>query len=330
MVDQPIPCGVVVYWNQTHHMGNFVRYYIAGLYRELWEKPIFLWAQAVAFKVLIALVPILLLGTGILGLFLRADRSFFYIERAIRDLFPEYGADELVEFLSSLQDTGSQFTIIGAIGIVITSVTLFTTLRTALGHIFSEDWHEQRSLLQGYLFDFQMALQTGVLLLASIGMTVFMQTAGSVGLGQIGMGGTWTSAVWTSAVQTLLFLLPIVISAGMFFQLYWFIPKPRPPMRAALAGAVTAAILWEAAKIGVTAYATQFGVIGGWQSALGDTFLLILLVVLWAYYSGLVLCLGALVALLYERSHRDRPDRGGSQEIQVDTASTELTTHVPE
>lgn len=311
-------------------MGHLVRYYIAGLYRELWEKPIFLWAQAVAFKVLIALVPILLLATGVLGLFLRADRSFFYIERAIRDLFPTYGADELVEFLSSLQDTGSQFTIIGAVGIVITSVTLFTTMRTALGHIFSEDWHEQRTLVRGYLFDLQMAVQTGTLLLASIGLTVFMQTVGNVGLGRMGMGGTWTSGVWTAAVQTLLFLLPIAISVVMFFQLFWFIPKPRPPKAAAFAGALTAAVLWEAAKIGVTVYATQFGIDGGWQSALGDTFLLILLVVLWAYYSGLVLCLGALIALLYERSQRDRPSRGPVQEIQVDSASTELTTYVPE
>ena len=157
-----------------------------------------------------------------------------------------------------------------------------------------------------------------------------MQTVGNVGLGRMGMGGTWTSEVWTTVVQTLLFLLPIAISAVMFFQLYWFIPKPRPPKRAALAGALTAAVLWEAAKIGVTAYATQFGIVGGWQSALGDTFLLILLVVLWAYYSGLVLCLGALIALLYERSSRDRPNRGPVQEIHVDSASTELTTHVTE
>jgi membrane protein len=311
-------------------MGHIVRYYIAGLYRELGEKPIFLWAQAIAFKVLIALVPMLLLATGILGLFLRADRSFFYIEGAIRDLFPAYGADQLVEFLSSLQDTGSQFTIIGAVGIVITSVTLFTTLRTSLGFIFAEDWHERRTFLYGYLFDLQMAVQTGLLLLASIGLTVFMQTAGNVGLGRIGMGGTWTSEVWTTAVQSLLFLVPIALSAGMFFQLFWFIPKPRPPKQAALAGALAAAVLWEAAKIGVTLYATQFGVDGGWQSALGDTFLLILLVVLWAYYSALVLCLGALVALLYERSHRDRPNRGQVPEMCVATASTELITHVPE
>lgn len=312
-------------------MSQLVQYYIRGLYRELWEKPIFLWAQAVAFKVLIALVPILLLATGVLGLFLRADRSFFYIERVIRDLFPSYGADELVAFLANLQDSGSQFTILGAIGIIVTSVTLFTTLRTVLGHIFSEDWHEQRSLLQGYLFDFQMALQTGFLLLGSIGLTIFMQTVGNAGLGEIGMDGTWVSEVWTSVVRASLLVLPAVLSTAMFFQLYWFIPKPRPPKRSAFAGAVTAALLWESAKIGLTAYATQFGIDGGWQSALGDTFLLILLVVIWAYYSGLVLCLGALVALLYERIHRDAPDRGKPPaEIVVSTPSTELSTHAPE
>ena len=308
-------------------MGTYVRYYLNGLYREVRDKPVFLWAQAVAFKVLITLVPFLLLGTGVIGLFLQADRPFLYAERLIRDVFPAYGADDLVTFLSTLQNSSGRFTAIGSLGLVITSVTLFTTLRTVLGHVFSEDWHEQRSILGGYLFDLRMALQTGVLLLASIGLTLFMQTVGSVGLQRVGMEGTWLAELWTSAAQTGLLLLPLVISMAMFFQLYWFIPKPRPPKRAAVAGAVTAAVLWESAKLGMTTYASTVGFASGWASALGDTFLLILLVVLWAYYSGLVLSLGALIALLYERLHRTGPDRGVSAEIRVDTASTEMVTH---
>ncbi|NNE71784.1 MAG: YihY/virulence factor BrkB family protein [Rhodothermales bacterium] len=312
-------------------MGQLITYYLRGLYRELFEKPIFLWAQAVAFKVLIALVPLVLLATGVLGLFLRADRTFFYIERVIRDLVPTYGADELVTFLSGLEASGSQFTILGVLGIAITSLTLFTTLRTVLGHIFDEDWHEQRTLLQGYAFDFQMAVQTGFLLLGSIGITIFMQTVGSSGPGYVGLDGTWVSEGLSGGVQALLLILPAVLSTVMFFQLYWFIPKPRPPKRAAFAGALAASLLWEAAKVGLTVYASQFGLEGGWQTALGDTFMLILLVVIWAYYSGLVLCLGALVALLYERHHRIGPDREDhAMEMAVETASTELKTHVPE
>ncbi|MBO6573778.1 MAG: YihY/virulence factor BrkB family protein [Rhodothermales bacterium] len=305
----------------------YLRYYLTGLVRELRDKPVFLWAQAVGFKVLIALVPFLLLGTGLVGLFLQADRPFFYIERAVRDLFPSYGADELVAFLATLEESSGRFTIIGGIGIVITSVTLFTTLRVVLDHIFNEDWHEQRSILRGYLFDLQMALQTGFLLLASVAVTIFVQTAGRSAPDQLGVDGTFIAELWGALAQGALYALPVLLSVAMFFQLYWFIPKPRPPKRAALAGAVTAALLWEAAKTGVTVYAANFGFDGGWRAALDDTFLLIILVVLWAYYSGLVMSLGALVALLYERLHREGPEGLAAPEIVVESASSEMVTH---
>ncbi|MFT5143324.1 MAG: membrane protein [Rhodothermales bacterium] len=310
-------------------MGSVLRYYISGLYRELGEKPIFLWAQAVAFKVLIALVPILLLATGVFGFVLKSERPFQYVGRALREVFPAYGADELVAFLSTIQASSGRFTILGAIGIILASVTLFTTLRSVLGHIFSEDWHEQRTPLRGYLFDLRMAGQTGVLLLASVAVTVFMQTEGNLALTLIGMQGTWVSELWTSVAQISLLVLPFALSAAMFFQLYWFIPIPRPPRRAAFVGAMTGALLWELAKIGITSYAGAFGLRNGWQSALDETFLLIILIVLWAYYSGLILSLGALVALLYERMHREPPSHDAGT-ITVETASSEMKTHVPD
>ena len=43
------------------------RYYGAGLYRQLNKKNIFLWSQAIAFKVLITVVPVVILATGILA-----------------------------------------------------------------------------------------------------------------------------------------------------------------------------------------------------------------------------------------------------------------------
>ena len=301
-----------------------IRYYLDGLYRELWRKPIFLWAQAIAFKVLLAIVPLLLLGTGILGQVLRQQRPFAYVEGVVRNLFPEYGADQLVAFLSGLQDAGGRFTLIGALGMVVTSVTLFTTLRIVLGHIFSEEWHQQRTALRGYLFDLQMAVQTGVLLLSSIGVTVFIQTADPAGVEQL--DSAFVTRTWDWIAQGSLYALPVLLTVTMFFQLYWFIPIPKPPKRAALAGAVVGALLWEAAKIGVTEYAARFGVEGGWQSALGDTFLLVILIVLWAYYSGLVLNMGAIVALLYERAHRETVPHHPTR--IVETASTEVSANV--
>jgi membrane protein len=291
-------------------MLSSLRYYIRGLVRQIYEKDVFLWAQAIAFKVLITLVPIVILGTGLFGRVLRQERPFASVERVIRDFVPAYGADRLIGFLGQLQGASTALTIIGVATLVVTVMTLFTTLRIVLANIFREDWHSSRSLLRGYLFDMRMALQAGLFFVLSIGLTVLVQMMGPAGLSAlagIGAGTGSLQVLWDAAVHGLSVVLPFLMSVGMFFQLLWFTPVPRPPKRSALAGAVVGALLWEAAKFAFTAYATHMGDIDeSFESLLGDTFLLVLMLLFWAYYTGLVLCVGAIVTLLYEARQRLR------------------------
>ena len=72
-----------------------------------------------------------------------------------------------------------------------------------------------------------------------------------------------------------------------------------------MTGAVFTAVLWEAAKTVFTAYATSFGSFEqSGLAALGDSFGLIIVIVFWAYFSGLILTFGAIITLLHERKHR--------------------------
>lgn len=294
----------------VYRMLSSLRYYLRGLFRQLYEKDVFLWAQAIAFKVLITLVPIVILGTGLLGRVLQGERPFRYVEQLIRDFVPAYGADRLIGFLGQLQGASTALTIIGGAGLLITSMTLFTTFRIVLANIFREDWHSTRSLFRGYVFDLRMALQVGLFFVLSIGLTVLVQALGPAGiavLADIGLDPGWLNSLWNGAVHGLSLGLPFLLSVGMFFQLLWFTPIPRPPKRSALTGALVGAALWEIAKSGFTAYATHIGGFeAGFVSLLGDTFLLVILLVFWAYYSGLVLCIAAIVTLLYEAMHRQR------------------------
>jgi membrane protein len=91
--------------------------------------------------------------------------------------------------------------------------------------------------------------------------------------------------------------------------LLYFIPKPHPPRRSVLIGALTTGVLWEAAKYGFTFYATRAGRFdygGEGSTPIGDTFGIIIAFVFWVYYSGIVLLIGAVVALLHEKAHRAR------------------------
>ncbi len=282
-------------------------YYLRGLYGELTRKDIFLFAQAIAFKVLVTVVPVLILVTGIMGQVLRRDRAFEFVTRQIRNVLPPYQTEQTLNFLLDLQKASGAITAIGLVGLFVSAITLMTTLRAAISNIFNEDYHKARSILGGYVFDLRMVGQVGLLFLLSVGVTVGVQWMNKLG-GEFfrwyGFDYDWLFQGWSTLFQFLGLVLPLFISISMFSQLFYFVPRPRPPRRSVFRGAVTTALLWEAAKYGFTFYAAN---IAGFD--LGNTFGLILAFVFWVYYSGIVLCIGALVVLVDEKRQRQRATR---------------------
>lgn len=288
-------------------------YYVGGVYRQVYEKDIFLWAQAISFKVLIALVPVVILGTGVLGWVLRREDAFARVALLIRQYLPPGQGSQLVGFLERLQEAGTFYTTLGIVALVFSAMTLFTTLRVVISNIFQEPWHRQRTILGGYLFDLRMSAQVGLVFVLTFGLTVFFQ---SNVLGWLGLDYDWLVTTWRSALRWFALLVPYLLSIGMFFQLFYFVPQPHPPRRSALLGAVVTGLLWEVAKYGFAFYAASVGrfdrynVPGGdgqeGFAALGNAFGLIIAFVFWAYYSGLVLCVGGLIAVLHEKRHRLR------------------------
>lgn len=287
---------------------DIAKYYALGMYGELNDKPVFVWAQAIGYKVLITIAPLLLLASGIVGQVLRRDRPFAVVESTVRNLFPAYQSEELISFLSQLQTVAGRLTIVGLVGLVVTAVTLFTTLRIVISGVFQEDWHSNRTLLRGYAFDLRMAVQVGALFTASIGLTLIIQSVNTSlfwTLAELGFSAEWLQSGWLSALNAFGFMLPWVVSILMFFLLIYMTPVPRPPWASALLGATVSAVMWELAKFGFTEYAKTMGSFEqSGLAALGDTFVLIVILVFWAYFSGLVMILGAITCMLHERRRR--------------------------
>src|SRR5690554_6672440 len=87
-------------------------YYIGGTYRQMNEKAVFLWAQAIAFKVLVSIVPVIILSTGIVGRILRGDQAVQSVSGFIRNLLPEYRSEELIRSLEQLQRSSDVISLI--------------------------------------------------------------------------------------------------------------------------------------------------------------------------------------------------------------------------
>jgi len=287
-----------------------LRYYLRGLYRELTGKNVFLWAQAIAFKVLVTIVPIVILGTGVVGRILRGEDAFTAVERFIRGLLPPSQSNELITFLQQVESASGTIVGVGGIGLFLSAMSLFITLRIAVSKAFEQNWHEERSLFGGYAFDIRMVLQVGLLFLLTIGLSAVLPSfINEVILSDLGSGAEWLRWSWNNLLYTTGVLLPFLVTTAMFFQLYYLVPQPHPRKRSALSGALIAGLLWEITKQAFTYYATYVGQFDQYStgaeglSALGNAFGLIIAFVFWVYFSSIVLMLGAVISSLHEHRH---------------------------
>ena len=312
--------------------GRGARYYAYGLYREIANKNLFLWAQAIAFKMLVTIVPVVVLAAGIVGQVMRSSQPFAQLAEVVRDFLPPSQSEQIIRFLEQLYTASGTLTLFGALGLFLSAWSLFITLRIAVSNAFEQDWHVGRSILGGYLFDVRMVLQVGLLFTLTIGLSIFTQSLGSVTFVEwIGLDASWVQRGWQRVVRIAGLLTPFLITMAMFFQLLYFVPNPHPRKRSAFIGTLITAVLWEGAKQGFTFYATYVGHFDRYQNgaeglaALGNVFGLIIAFVFWVYFSAIVLMVGAVIASLHD--HRYRTEQEDT--AQEDTASPEEPSSPP-
>ena len=282
-------------------------------------EPVFLWAQAIAFKTLVTLLPLILLATGIFGQVLRGEDAFTTVSAFLRDFLPPSQSDGLIDLIFSLQEASGELTLFGSVFFLITVLTLFTTLRFVIAEAMGEKRHQIRSLLKGYLFDLRMAAQVGILFLASFLITtsVRLLSAQTAEMADVaGLDVTVVEAATGGLIQVVSVVVPYLLTVGMLAQLYYFVPRPKTPSKSAFVGAAVGAVLFELAKNGFALYATHLADFDRYRgdeseglSELGGAFGLILAFVFWVYFSGFILVIGAIVTKLHEKRAHPRRSR---------------------
>ena len=287
-----------------------IRDYTSAILHRFTTEDVPLWTGAIAFKVLIALVPLALLITGVFGLLLRQDNPFTAVSESVNAFLPDFQSAKILELLGSLAGAGGTITTIAAIGLMVTAISLFSTLHAVIANIF-EERHQPRWLIWSYLFDLRMAIQSGLLFVLTFGLTLALanvQSAGVEAIGWLGIRNGWMIEGWYQVNRFFLVLLPPLITTTMFFQLFWFTPNPRPPLKSAIFGAVIGGLLWEVAKTAFTFYVLTFDPFAKYSelgsssiAPLGDFFGVLVALVFWVYYSSIVIVIGGMVTVIHEK-----------------------------
>ena len=264
--------------------GDFVR----RVYTKADQDKIFFMAGAIAFNVIVAIVPLALAAIGIAGLVLQqrfqtaaGQRVVDYMLQALPDVSDAFRED-IAGKLNQLLQNSSGFTLLGILIFVWLATRLVGTLRTALREVF--DINQDRSIIAGKLFDMQMVVVSGTLLALNVGFTVALEILASYSVDVLGMPAYRLR-------QNIAFpLLAFVSLWTMFVLVYRYLPARRIQWRTAFISATFSSVLFEVLKQIFAWYARN----AEFTSTYGN-FAFFAIVVIYIYYMAIVFILGGEV-----------------------------------
>lgn len=264
--------------------------FLRRVYQKAGQDDIFFLAGGIAFNVLVAAIPFLLLLVAIFGYVLPQvveDPAGAAVGYVVQTFSPsETLRAWTARFVNEIVTGRTRFGLLGLVLFIWSSTRLFGTLRSVLREVF--DLQEERNIFWGKVFDFQMVIVAGILFLANTGVTFALEALRSAGegwLARIGVQVTLENEAWTR-------LLAFGFIWVMFLLIFRFLPYRRIAWRVALVAATVTSVLWELLKSIFTWYVAH---LANYASTYGALATLIILV-FWIYYSAVVFVLGGEVA----------------------------------
>lgn len=272
------------------------RDFLARLWKKLEQDNIFFLAGAIAFNVIVAILPLMLASVGIAGLLVQsrygvdaAGRILEYVYLAFPPLSGP--AEEGVRrALEKVIDDSSGLVGLGTVVFIWVATRMVGTLRSALREIF--DVHEDRGIVAGKIFDIQMVIAAGTLLTLNAGFTLVLQVVGNFGRRFLGFdpaGFTLFSALFVNALAFLSIWF-------MFVLIYRYLPARRIHWRVAFTAATFTGALFELLKLGFGWYVTN---VADYTSTYGN-FATLIIFLLWIYWGAVAFVIGGEVGQVSE------------------------------
>ncbi|SFD31554.1 virulence factor BrkB family protein [Pseudoalteromonas denitrificans] len=246
-------------------------------------------AGYLAYVTLLSLVPMIAVGVAIFSAFPVFESFRTGIENFIFNNFVPTSSDAIKDHISAFASNASQMTSVGIGFLVVVALFLIRNIDSTLNKI----WRVKTKRKAMFSFAiYWMVLTLGpVILGASLGVTSYLVSLASLADQEIpGFSGV------------LLKLLPYLISMAGFILLYTLVPNIDVPFRAAMPGALFAAILFESSKKGFALYVSHFPSYEVIYGALATVPILFV----WVYLSWIVVLLGAEFTVSLQEQKREK------------------------
>lgn len=256
-------------------------------------------AAALSYYTLFSLAPLLLLATAIAGIFLGEEAVRGELTKQLSVLLGDAGARAINGFVAGARRPaqGTLAAVVSVVALILGATGVFAELRADLNLI----WRVESTRVSGIwavvkdrLLSFAMVASIGFLLLVSL----LANTALSIAFGYLPQNFPALGA------QIIYFFFTIGMTMVLFAAIFKILPETPPDWRDVWVGALMTSVLFSLGRTAIGTYLGSTSVLSSFGASASAV-----IVLLWTYYSALILFYGAEFIVVYSGKANARPGR---------------------
>ena len=243
-------------------------------------------AGSMAYYTFLSILPLLMIASSIVGTLSQGNEGVrTALEDAVRQVFPGIGAEEV---LNQLIESRAAFGILGLITVAYAGSGFVGALTACLNTMWEVP--SGRNPFGQKLLNFMVVLVLGIVLLGSVGVTLWVAYLTRVALG---------SSATPIATRIELIASPLSLFLVLLL-LYRALPARRLSLRSQVRGAIIGAVSIELLKRGFAFWADNSAGI----SVLPRSLVSVVLLLVWLGFFGQVILYGAAINVVRDRKRR--------------------------
>jgi membrane protein len=243
-------------------------------------------AGSLAYYTVFSMAPLLLMIISLCSIFLKREAVEGTIRRQLDDFVGTDTATQLQEIIRNAGsvDKGTFAAIIGGVTLLIGATTVFAEIQDSINTIWRLKPKPKRGwlkMLQNRFLSFSVIVSLGFLLLVSLGVTAIID-----GFSDRLKG--YFPDVTVVLFNIINYVVTLMVTTTIFMVIFKVLPDAVIKWRDVFAGGLATSILFILGKFGISFYISQSNV-GSTYGTAGS----LVVVLLWVYYSSIILYLGA-------------------------------------
>jgi membrane protein len=255
-------------------------------------------AAALAYYSLLSLAPLVVLALAIAGLMFDEEATRNQLSAQLGGVVGSSGAEAVRAIVENAQapSTGILSTVAGLVVLLFGASGVFGELQSALDTIWDVQPKPGRGIvgtIRDRLFSFAMVMGVAFLLLVSLLLSTALAAVGRFLESRLPGG----EVVW----QLLNFVLSFAVVSALFAATFKVVPDVKMKWRDVWIGAIATAFLFSIGRFLIGLYLGKSSVASSYGAA-GS----LVLLVIWVYYSSLILFAGAEFTQVYAKHFGSR------------------------